>query len=156
VVDELDPETGATVTRLGRPIELYRESSTKDAIDRFAFLGPFETNQMGQRELFLWIAVPVEPVAGSVPAVEVNGAAIELTAPGRSGEFAGVNKSPYKIPTPWSTMYYFKMSTAIVAKLGEAKSLSIRVLEPGKDGPVEALFATEVAADSRLKDFAAR
>jgi hypothetical protein len=156
VVDQLDTETGATVTRLGRPIELYRETFLKDAMGRFAFLGPFETNQMGQREQFLWIAVPVEPVADSVPTVEVNGAALELGAPGRSGDFAGVHTSPYKIPTPWSAMYYFKIDTAVVAKLGEATSLNIRVLEAGKDGPVTTLFATEVPANSRLKDFAAR
>ena len=47
----------------------------QDPAGRFAFLGPFETNLMGQRELFLWIAVPVEPVADSVPVVEMNGAA---------------------------------------------------------------------------------
>jgi hypothetical protein len=156
VVDELDTDTGATVTRLGRPLELYRETALKDALGRFAFFGPFETNQMGKREQFLWIAVPVEPVADSVPVVEVDGAAIELGTPGRSGEFAGVRKSPYKIPTPWSAMYYFRIDPASVAKLGEARSLSIRVLEVGKDSPVETLFATEVAADSRLKDFAAR
>jgi hypothetical protein len=155
VVDELDTETGATVTRLGHPIELYRETALKNDIGRFAFLGPFETNQMGQREPYLWIAVPVEPVADSVPVVEVNGTRLELGAPGRSGDFAGVHKSPYKIPTPWSAMYYFKIDTAVVAKLGEATTLNIRVLELGKDGPIETLFATEVAADSRLKDFAA-
>jgi hypothetical protein len=156
VVDALDTETGATVSRLGRPVELYRETILKEAVGRFAFLGPFETNQMGQRELFLWIAVPVEPVADSIPTVEVNGKALELGTPGRSGDFAGVNQSPYKIPTPWSAMYYFRIDAAAVASLGEATSLSIRVLEPGKDGPVKTLFATEVAADSRLRDFAAR
>jgi hypothetical protein len=156
VVDELDTDTGATVTRLGRPLELYRESGSRDALDRFAFLGPFETNQMGQRELFLWIALPVEPVADSVPTVEVNGTAIALAAPGRSGDFAGVKNSPYKIPAPWSVMYYFKIDPTVVAKLGEATSLTIRVLEVGKDSPVEILFATEVAPASRLKDFATR
>jgi hypothetical protein len=155
-VDELDTETGATVTRLGRPLELYRESLSRDAMDRFAFLGPFETNQMGQRELFLWIAVPAEPVPDSIPTVEVNGTPIALAAPGRSGDFAGVKKSPYKIPAPWSVMYYFKIDPAVVAKLGEATSLRIRVMEVGKDSPVESLFATEVGPGSRLKDFAAR
>jgi hypothetical protein len=156
VVDELDTETGATVTRLGRPVELYRETFLKDAMGRFAFLGPFETNQMGQREQFLWIAVPVEPVADSVPTVEVNGAALELGVPGRSGDFAGVHKSPYKIPTPWSSMYYFKADDALVARLGEATDLAVRVVEPGKNGPIKSLFSVKLEADSRLKDFVAR
>ena len=64
VVEQPRVGDGVTVTRLGHPIELYRETFLKDPAGRFAFLGPFETNQMGQRELFLWIAVPIEPVAG--------------------------------------------------------------------------------------------
>ena len=156
VVEQLDTETGATVARLGRPIELYRETFLQEPAGRFAFLGPFETNQMGQRELFLWLAVPVEPVAGSLPTVEVNGAPLTLGTPGRSADFAGVHRSPYKIPTPWSAMYYYKVDDAVVARLSDATSLSIRVLEAGKDGTIKTLYATEVAADSRLKDFAAR
>ena len=64
VVEELDPQTGATVARLGRPIELYRENFREDATgERFAFLGPFETNNMGNRELFLLIGLPEERAA---------------------------------------------------------------------------------------------
>src|SRR5688500_3347484 len=49
VVEKLETETGTTIARLGRPIELYRETFTQDANSRVAFIGPFETNQMGQR-----------------------------------------------------------------------------------------------------------
>src|SRR5262245_6061911 len=54
VVETLDPETGLTVARLGRPLELYSETTNKDVSERFAFIGPFETNQMGSRAMFLW------------------------------------------------------------------------------------------------------
>ena len=157
VVEQLDSETGATVARLGRPFELYRETLVKsDATGRFAFIGPFETNQMGQRELFLWLAVPNEPVADSVPAVEVNGKALALAVPGRTADFAGMHESPYKIPTPWSAMYYFKIDAATVAQIGEATDVLIRTLEPGKNGPVKTQFSAKVEADTRFKDFAAR
>jgi hypothetical protein len=156
VVEQLETETGTTVARLGRPIELYRETFTQDATGRFAFIGPFETNQMGRRELFLWVAVPIEPVADSVPVVEVDGATLTLATPGRSADFAGVGKSPYKIPTPWSAMYYFKVDADLIARLGEATDLAVRVMETGKNGPVTTLFATKVQGDPRLKDFAAR
>jgi hypothetical protein len=156
VVEQLDTETGATVARLGRPFELYRETFVQETAGRFAFIGPFETNQMGQRELFLWIAVPIEPIADSVPAVEVNGKVLTLGVPGRAADFAGVHTSPYKIPTPWSAMYYFKIDAATVALLGEATNISIRMLEAGKDGTINTLFAAKVAADARFKEFAAR
>ena len=156
VVEQLDSDTGTTVTRLGHPIELYRESFQRDPAGRFAFIGPFETNLMGKRELFVWVAVPIEPVPDSVPVVEVNGAALALGTPGRSADFSAISMSPYKIPTPWSAMYYFKVDDTVVARLGEATKLAIRVQEVGKDGPVKTLFAVEVQADPRLKEFATR
>src|SRR5262245_9211047 len=84
VVEQLDDDTGITVARLGRPIELYRDSTIHDSAVRFAFLGPFETNRMGTRELYLWIAAPIEFVEGTAPpVVEVNGTALALGTPNR-------------------------------------------------------------------------
>jgi hypothetical protein len=156
VVEQLDTETGTTVTRLGRPVELYRETFSQEAAGKFAFLGPFETNLMGQRELFLWLAVPIEPLIDSVPTIEVNGTALTLGPPGRAADFAGVHQPPYKIPTPWSAMFYFKIDATIVAQLGEAADIDIQVSESAKSGTVKTLFAVKLAADTRLKDFAAR
>ena len=156
VVEQLDSETGTTVTRLGHPVEVYRESFVQEPAGRFAFIAPFETNLMGKRELFVWVAVPVEPVADSVPTIEVNGTALTLGTPGRSADFATLHTSPYKIPTPWSAMYYFKVDEAIVTRLAEATDIKIRVLEVGKSGTIKTLFAVKLEADPRLKDFAAR
>ena len=110
VVEQLDNETGATISRLGRPLELYRETFVQDSTGRFAFFGPFETNQMGTRELFLWLAVPIDsPADAEPPTVEVNGKPVTLGAAGRAADFAGLRTSPYKVPTPWSSMYYYKI-----------------------------------------------
>src|SRR5262245_59130698 len=57
VVEDLDADTGLTIARLGRPMELYRQTFRPDSTGRFAFLGPFETNHMGTRTMFLWVAV---------------------------------------------------------------------------------------------------
>ena len=62
VVEQLDDQTGLTIARLGKPLELYRENFRKDTLGKFAFLGPFETNQMGRRELYLWLALPLEDI----------------------------------------------------------------------------------------------
>ena len=156
VVEQLGSETGTTVTRLGHPIEVYRESFVQEPAGRFAFIAPFETNLMGKRELFVWVAVPVEPVADSLPIVEVNGSVLTLGAPGRSADFATLHTSPYKIPTPWSAMYYFKVDESIVEQLAQASNITIRVLEVGKAGTIKTLFAVKLENDTRLKDFAAR
>jgi hypothetical protein len=156
VVEQLDAETGATVARIGRPLELFRETFAQDATARFAFIGPFETNQMGTRELYLWVAVPVESPAGSEPlTVEVDGQPVALGTPGRQADFAGLRTSPYKIPTPWSAMYYYKIDTALVGTLGEARSVTVRVSEAAKEGTVRTTFTAETGADPRLRDFAA-
>jgi hypothetical protein len=157
VVEQLDSETGATVARIGRPLELYRESLAQDATTRFAFIGPFETNQMGNRELFLWVAVPTESPAGAEPlTVEVDGQPLALGAPGRQADFAGLRTSPYKIPMPWSAMYYYKIDAAVVSALGEARTVTVRVSEAAKDGAVRTTFTAETGADPRLRDFAKR
>jgi len=157
VVEQLDTDTGATVTRLGRPIELYRENFVQDALGHFAFVGPFEVNQMGRRELFLWVAAPIEsPPDAAPPTIEVNGKALTLDAPGRAADFAGLKKSPYKIPTPWISMYYYKIDAGVVEALRDAHDLAVRVAEPVRDGTVRTLFATPVGDDPRLRDFAAR
>ncbi len=156
VVEQLETETGTTVTRLGRPVELYRETFMQESAGRFAFIGPFETNLMGRRDLFVWVAVPIEPIPDAVPTVEVNGTVLTLGVPGRAAEFASLHKSPYKIPTPWSATYYFKVDEDIIARLGEAKDISVRLVEPGKNGPIKILFAAKFTADPHLKDFANR
>jgi hypothetical protein len=157
VVEQLDNDTGATVTRLGRPLELYRETFVQDATGRFAFLAPFETNQMGARDLYLWVAVPIDsPPDADPPSVELNGNALTLGAPGRAADFAGLRNSPYKLPTPWSAMYYYKIDAALVGALAEAHDLTVRVAEATKDGTIRTQFATKVSADERLKEFASR
>jgi hypothetical protein len=157
VVEQLDNDTGATVTRLGHPIELYRETFRQDAAGRFAFLGPFETNQMGQRELFLWIALPVDAAENTdPPSIEVNGTALSLEPAGRSADFAGLKASPYKIPTPWIAMYYFKIDATVTARLAEAHDLAIEVLESTKSGMVKTEYAAQVGDDPRLREFANR
>ena len=154
VLEQLDEETGVTIKRLGHPMELYRETFQRDPSGRFAFLAPFETNQMGKRENFLWIALPVDLAPGTHPDIEIDGRALPLGEPGREPDSAGLRQSPYKIPTPWSAMFYYKIGDDVVARLAGATALTARVTENAKDGTVITVFAATIA-DSRLKDFAA-
>lgn len=158
VVEDLDSETGITIARLGRPVELYRETFRADSTGRFAFLGPFETNQMGTRTLFLWIAVPLEdPAASPTPTIRVDGKTLELGEAGRNADFASLRKSPYKIPTPWIAMYYFRLDDDSLARLGAARTLEFDVQEPTKEGGTRQLkYLVQIEADPRLREFSAR
>jgi hypothetical protein len=155
VMERLDTETGITVGRLGSPVELYRDTFLQDAAGRFAFIAPFETNNMGTREHFLWIALPVTPAPDEDPSIEINGATLSLTVAGRDAQAAGLAKSPYKIPTPWSAMYYYKLDQALLSRLGEASQITIRVTEATKKGTAKTVFSAPIT-DTRLKEFAAR
>lgn len=157
VVEQLDDQTGLTIARLGRPLELYRENFRKDTLGKFSFLGPFETNQMGRRELYLWLALPLEDTASPVkPVVTVNGTLLELPEPGRAPDAAGLQSTPYKIPMSWIATFYYRVDHPTVAKLGEASTLRIQVTEDTKAGPLKTAYLLELAGDPRLRDFAAR
>lgn len=157
VIEQLDEQTGLTIARLGRPLELYRENFRKDAVGKFAFLGPFETNQMGRRELYLWLAMPLEdPAAAVKPVVTINGTILELPEPGRAPDAAGLQRTPYKIPMSWIATFYYRIDHDTVARLGETSSLRIQVTEDTKSGPVKTDYSLELADDPRLREFAGR
>jgi hypothetical protein len=157
VVEQLDDQTGLTIARLGKPLELYRENFRKDALGKFAFLGPFETNQMGRRELYLWLALPLEDTASHVkPVFTVNGTALELPEAGRAPDAAGLQSTPYKIPMSWIATFYYRLDSAAVARLGEARTLRIQVTEDTKSGPLRTAYLLELGDDPRLREFAAR
>jgi len=156
VVEQLDEETGLTIVRLGRPLELYVDTARPDPAERFGFLGPFETNQMGKRDSFLWLALPVESnTSPPKPTIIINGSALELADPGHDAEFAGLRKSPYRISTPWMSMYYFRIDAAAIEHLGQAQNLSVQVTDIKRDGPVELSYSAQLAGDTRLREFAA-
>src|SRR3954471_4592099 len=106
VVEQLDEQTGLTIARLGHPLELYAETARPDPGSRFGFFGPFETNQMGQRQPYLWLALPVEPAANPPQAtVTIDGTPLPLSEVGNAPGFAGLAKPAYKIPTTWFATY---------------------------------------------------
>jgi len=156
IVEQLDDETGLTIARLGRPLELYQQTVRRDAAARFAFLGPFETNQMGKREAFLWVALPVETAADALPVISIDGTDLPVGEGSRSAELAGLQESPYRNPTPWIATYYFRLDPTALDNLGAARGVSIRIVENTRGGPVDAQFDAQVADDPRLRDFAER
>jgi hypothetical protein len=157
IVEQLDDETGLTIARLGKPLELYRETFRKETAGKFAFLGPFETNQQGKRELYLWVALPLEdPAADVTPTYLVNGKPLNLGTPGRDPDSAGLRRPPYKIPTSWIAMYYYRIEHDVVAQLGEATSIRIQTVENTKAGPLRTNYSFDVAGDPRLRAFAGR
>jgi len=158
VVEQLDDQTGLTIARLGKPLELYRETFRKETAGKFAFMGPFETNQQGKRELYLWVALPLEdPAADVTPVFLVNGKPLNLgTTAGRDADSAGLRHSPYEIPTSWIAMFYYRVEHDVIAQLGEAGNIRVQTVENTKAGPIKTNYSIDIGQDPRLKAFAAR
>jgi hypothetical protein len=157
VVEQLDDQTGLTIARLGKPLELYRETFRKETSGKFAFLGPFETNQQGKRELYLWVALPLEdPAADVTPVYLVNGKPLNLGTAGRDADSAGLRQSPYRIPTAWIAMFYYRVEHDVIAQLGEASSIRIQTVEETKAGPAKTNYSIDVGQDPRLRAFSSR
>lgn len=158
VVEQLDEQTGVTIARLGRPVELYRENFREDAAgERFAFLGPFETNNMGKRDLFLLIGLPEEREPSPQPlTLLADGTPLELGEPGPSAEFAALRQSPYRMPAPWVRQYYYRVDATLIARLAQASELRLQATENTRKGARRVEYSADVGKDSRLKAFASR
>lgn len=156
VVENLDAQTGVTVMRFGRAMELIREAAVRDPASRFAFIGPFETNRMGERDLYLWLAVPTEAPESVNLTVEVGGTPLPLGAAGRTAEFAALRDSPYRIQTPWFATFYHRLDAQGLQRLRDAGQIVVRMTETTRDGPAEAVFVADTAGDPRFAEFSRR
>jgi hypothetical protein len=139
VSEKLDPDTATTVTVLDKPVELFDINGRgRDKLgDAFAYLGPFETDRMGARTLFLWVAAPLPVgVLTQVPKVLCNDQPLDLTPLGidaGDGTAAqkidlspmNLSKPPYEAPVPWSGQWYFKLKPDDLKCLGAADSIAV-------------------------------
>jgi hypothetical protein len=122
VSERLDPDTATTVTVLSRPIELVSATGRGPSNDPFAYLAPFETDRMGARALFLWVAAPQSDSPTGPPEVLCNGEPVSLQplkdgdsraatgAPAQSDlTTLSLSHPPYDAPVPWSVQWYFRL-----------------------------------------------
>ena len=106
----LDAQTGTTVIRMPKPVELVTEQPRGAQADPFAYLAPFETNRMGERTLFLWVSAPQD--TGGVlkqPQVLCDGQPLTLIPHTDPIEQLGLSRPPYAAPAPWSAQWYFRL-----------------------------------------------
>ncbi len=158
VSEKLDPDTATTVTILSQPVELLSQTNHGRQMDPYAYIAPFETNRMGNRDLFLWVSTPQTTGQLTPPRVLCNGQELNLepltqaadpearrAAPGDNvttgsspGEAVKVDlsklslsRAPYEAPVPWSTQWYFKLTPASLKCLADADGITLeaRALE---------------------------
>lgn len=126
VSELLDEATGTTLTRLETPVELTTTAPRGANSDPFAYIAPFETNRMGKRERWLWVAVPDERGDAGVPRLSVGGRELDLGAPA-DRRSAGLPAAPYREPAPWSAQHVFRLDDAALAALATGGEWRLRV-----------------------------
>jgi hypothetical protein len=149
--DDVDAATGVSVARRARPIELIATSSA-GRNDPFAYVGPFETNRMGERALYLWMASQ-QPTQDQGPTLLADGEAVAMGELQPGVEPMGLSKSPYMLPAPWSLERYYRIDRTVVEQLARAGRVELVVRDP--EGS-EVRYAADAAALQSLADFVAR
>lgn len=151
VEEVLDESTGTSLTRLARPIELLTAAPRGPNADPFAYVAPFETNRMGQRRAYLWLAFPDERGESPEPSLSIADRAITLGAR-RTERDAGLAAWPYERPAPWSRVFVYDVEVGTLRALGIAGEW--RLLLRGPNGT--ATFAGTPRPPTLLTDFLAR
>ncbi len=135
--EQLDERTGTTITSLGKPLQLLAQQARGPGADPFAFVGSFETNRMGQRRLYLWLAVPNESRSEVQLSVSVDaGKPLPLGAAVAEPAAAGLARYPYDAPTPWSLVQAFELDESALRLLAAARRVQIDARYSGGTEPV--------------------
>ncbi len=141
--EQLDERTGTTITSLGKPLQLLAQQARGPGADPFAFVGSFETNRMGQRKLYLWLAVPNENRSELQLSLSLDaGQPFPLGAAVPQPSAAGLARYPYDEPTPWSVVQAFEMDDNAMRLLAAARRIQIDARYSGGTEPVG--FTAEV------------
>lgn len=151
--ETLDERDGTTITRLAEPLGFVAEKVRTAGTDPFALLAPFETNRMGLRRLYLWIAVPVESKADvTVAVMHDDTLLLQANTPLEPEQGAAV-RPPYPTTAPWQRQFVSELTDAQLAALTQAEKLTIELRYD--DGHSER-FAVEAPARSVLEQFRSR
>jgi hypothetical protein len=127
VQDKLDAKTGSTVSVIPAPVELLTSGYIGTHTGAFAYLGPFEIDQMGARTLYLWVLLPHDVSASVVPVIHCDDTAVTL--PLQSGGLAsmGLAEPPYEAADPWGAQWYFSLDDATLACLARAHTITFDI-----------------------------
>lgn len=149
VDEQLDRDTGTTITRLGRPVELLATAPRGRNADPFAYLAPFETNRVGERRLFLWASVPGDSAA--MPRLHCGELGASLEAPlagGMPTVGMGLTRLPYRALAAWSAVHVIPIDAIWLDCLASDARLEVEV---GEDR-----FASDGARSGDLAAFRER
>jgi hypothetical protein len=125
VVERLDPDTATTLIVLKKPVELVAQTLHVTGGDPFAFLGPFETDRMGNRTQYLWVSAPGVENGTIEPKLLCDGQPLALSPADSDMRHLGISKAPYEKPAPWSVEWYFQLPPDTLKCLTDARGVTL-------------------------------
>ncbi|MDB6088974.1 MAG: hypothetical protein JWN85_1758 [Gammaproteobacteria bacterium] len=155
VVDKLDPDTATTLTVMNDPVELLAEATRGSAGDPFAYIAPFETDQMGKRALFLWMSAPAPESTTLEPQLLCDGKPLALQPVDGGLKRLGLAHAPYATPAPWSLYWYFQLPQDALKCLAGAQTIALETRVAGGGGEPQR-FTVGSKSLAALKEFSSR
>jgi hypothetical protein len=125
VQERIDEATGTTITRLAVPVELLAAEPGGRGAGPYAYAAPFETNRMGERRAYLWIAAPASDGAAFV--AECGTLAIPVPDAASALQSLGLARMPYLSPAQWYAARVLRIEGAWMACLGSGATFSVTV-----------------------------
>lgn len=134
--DKLDEATGVTITFIGTPLLLYRETPAQAAYARdYAQLGPIQVNRSGSYQYYLWIGSWATMQTSSVSehrdgfesiVVFADGEPLALELSGWTPDAIGASEPTYLKPVASSTDAYYQVTIDQIRMIGEATDIRLR------------------------------
>jgi hypothetical protein len=146
IQEQLDERDGTTIVRLAQPVTLIADRPRGSGADPFAFIAPFEANQMGARQMQLWVAVPIESDTQATVAVWRD--AVLVTELARTTTHA-----PYPVTATWQRQFVGDLSAAELDSLSAGSNLTVEVRLA--DGRSER-FTSQEPAGPAMQEFRRR
>ena len=157
ILQRLDPETGATITRASAPFVMYRDMSAQSAFGRqYVYVGPVQVNSMGERRHYLWLGIwgtsdatdrgeTMRDFESIV--VYANGEPLGLEVSGWTPGSIGASDSIYPQPVASAVSGYYRVTVDQMRLIAESSDLEIRA---GTALPQRFLAWDSVASTSEL------
>jgi hypothetical protein len=125
LAEKLDPNTGTTVAVASKALELIADKQRGTSRDPFAYVGPFETNKQGAKQLYIWIAAPQDKGQILEPTLYCDSKPLQFEPLHKSMKEIGLSKQPYTKAAPWAAQWFYHLTEENLTCLAEAKRIAL-------------------------------
>lgn len=163
VLERLDPETGATITRAAAPFIMYRDMSAQSAFGReYVYVGPVQVNNMGERRHYLWLGIWGTSDSGDrgdtmanfeTIVIYADGEPLSLEVKGWTPWSIGASDSVYVQPVASALGGYYRVTIDQMRLIAESRDLEIRAgtLRPQRFFPWDSIESTSQSLTAFLQ-----